>query len=575
MNNKFDMDETVIFSAPNSANSAVNLSTIGRMKKQKSSVQLQGKQSSSSGWSLTGSLQRSTTGLSDGVKVTKSQTAITDSRKMSEDSVVSASIVQQKRDSVSAAANQKYQQRRGSALSVINEIAPMGIAISRTGESEIVATPVKQSSKQKSKPGKLLKLIRRAWKSMRPPNAVQPLLHDPLEKHLVHDSDGVLVLEFKWHQSSVFRIDPRMQMRWSDLTILAPLTQMPYTTEIDVIKKPKMNVFIGSINSSVSKYLITRHRLAPDQRVYVQVFSSYMQFVKTLSVLSLFQSPFSLEFVPKIMGFSMPVASTKFLDYVHEEASESLNFKWSISTPIYPLTIRELVSRVWRNMREREMIPTIVTNTFRLLKQLITAISELHLDGVYHNSLTPDNIRLQMDDKDSIWNICIYDFQNAYLHGTNPDLLSFSGIDELYIAPELSASATDSTSAAVKLSPKPDIYSFGMLAYYIIERENPFTELSYDNAIMFLKMGGARPEWKSSHLLLGQVMGDEKYPQLIETIEACWSEDPEYRPTVEYVKTSIESCCVISSAVADTVFVAEQGLGGQLSLKPQLMKRLR
>ncbi|KAL1807907.1 integrin-linked protein kinase 1 isoform X1 [Daucus carota subsp. sativus] len=140
-------------------------------------------------------------------------------------------------------------------------------------------------------------------------------------------------------------------------------------------------------------------------------------------------------------------------------------------------------------------------------------LHECKPDPVIHCDLKPKNILL-----DSAGHLKVSGFGVFRMSTISPDkakLLQPEVIDHcnLYMAPEIYNDEI--------FEKRADVYSFGLIAYEMVEGVQPFQPKSPEEAVRLMCVEGKRPKHKS-----------KSYPSdLIELIEQCWSPKYDSRPS--------------------------------------------
>lgn len=101
-------------------------------------------------------------------------------------------------------------------------------------------------------------------------------------------------------------------------------------------------------------------------------------------------------------------------------------------------------------------------NTWKIMKQLISAVSYMHSTGIIHRDLKPENILLE--EKGEVLNIKLVDFAAAVFYSGRNLLNSVLGT-AYYIAPEVLAGEYDE---------KCDMWSCGVILYILLSGYPPF-----------------------------------------------------------------------------------------------------
>jgi len=159
---------------------------------------------------------------------------------------------------------------------------------------------------------------------------------------------------------------------------------------------------------------------------------------------------------------------------------------------------------VWNGL-VRQRVPKLL--------QVAQALAYLHKRGVMYRDLKPDNIGLDGDG-----NIRLLDFGLATTSTSSSELAG----SRRYMAPEVIRPNAWYTKSV-------DVYSFGILLYYVLTLEKPFAKYSGLEHYEKVVEGGERPEipewWpKSMQRLVGQ----------------CWSAYPSERPDMQSIVRTLQ-----------------------------------
>uniref|UniRef100_U9TC83 Protein kinase domain-containing protein n=1 Tax=Rhizophagus irregularis (strain DAOM 181602 / DAOM 197198 / MUCL 43194) TaxID=747089 RepID=U9TC83_RHIID len=177
---------------------------------------------------------------------------------------------------------------------------------------------------------------------------------------------------------------------------------------------------------------------------------------------------------------------------------------------------------------------------YYLLKYTFEGLEEIHQKQMVHRDFHIGNILIS--DYDSIVNIPIgIHISDMGLCGEvgNEDETKIYGVMP-YVAPEV-LRGKPYTQAA-------DVYSFGMVMYYIITGKQPFENRAHDSLLALDICNGIRPE----------IPEIPEIPELksnlyIDLMKKCWDSDPDKRPNVELIGT-------ILSGLYDDIEIAEKYL---------------
>ncbi|POG77093.1 kinase-like domain-containing protein, partial [Rhizophagus irregularis DAOM 181602=DAOM 197198] len=159
-----------------------------------------------------------------------------------------------------------------------------------------------------------------------------------------------------------------------------------------------------------------------------------------------------------------------------------------------------------------------------ILNNIIDCLKIIHDNQMVHHDLHTGNILILPNieyfaHSKSINKICISDM------GLCREVSNISNTDETkvygvmsYVAPEV-LKGNPYTQAA-------DIYSFGMIMYFIATRRQPFANCAHDNILALKICNGIRPE-----------INEHEAPQCyIELMKKCWDTNPNNRPNATEIK---------------------------------------
>jgi serine/threonine protein kinase len=86
-----------------------------------------------------------------------------------------------------------------------------------------------------------------------------------------------------------------------------------------------------------------------------------------------------------------------------------------------------------------------------------------------------------------------------------------------------------------------DIYSFGMIMYFVATEKQPFDDCAHDEFLVLDICNGTRPE-----------ISEPKAPKCyIELMEKCWDSNPENRPSIFQLMNSLSSISVNYSEIEE------------------------
>ncbi|RIA87965.1 kinase-like domain-containing protein [Glomus cerebriforme] len=156
-----------------------------------------------------------------------------------------------------------------------------------------------------------------------------------------------------------------------------------------------------------------------------------------------------------------------------------------------------------------------------ILDSILYGLKEIHQKNMVHRDFHTGNILVKDSEE------CYY-ISDMGLCGEvgNMDETKVFGVMP-YVAPEV-LNGKSYTQAA-------DIYSFGMLMYYIATGRQPFSNYAHDNILALNICNGIRPEIKES----------EAPKCYIDLMKRCWNSNPSFRPSIteihKFIKLFINS----------------------------------
>jgi serine/threonine protein kinase len=147
------------------------------------------------------------------------------------------------------------------------------------------------------------------------------------------------------------------------------------------------------------------------------------------------------------------------------------------------------------------------TQKFIVLFGVAVGMRLLHRRGIVHRDLTPVNVLIDENREPKI-----ADFGLSMQLGSGAALDEpVEGVSLQFVAPEIVAKYPYGFAV--------DVYSYGMLAYYVLVDQRPLAGTEGE-----CLAGGGLPE-----------IPDELGPNWTELIRRCWCEDPADRPDFEWI----------------------------------------
>lgn len=164
-------------------------------------------------------------------------------------------------------------------------------------------------------------------------------------------------------------------------------------------------------------------------------------------------------------------------------------------------------------LEQKEMAPEIwdLTHKMCVVFGVAAGMQHLHAANIIHRDLKTGNILLN-----SKLEPCIADFGLSKHMQKDAKSMSMVGGTPIYMAPELYSTADYDNSV--------DVYAYGILIYQVLTGEVPFEEFDNPNQIPLKVSSGYRP----------------KIPNFVpnsirDLIKQCWAQNPEERPTFDYI----------------------------------------
>ncbi|CAB5379097.1 unnamed protein product [Rhizophagus irregularis] len=170
-----------------------------------------------------------------------------------------------------------------------------------------------------------------------------------------------------------------------------------------------------------------------------------------------------------------------------------------------------------------------LVNQIKILVSIIGGLNEIHQKWMVHRDLHIGNILLtKTQDQDFLfnsyncynYNACISDMGLCKKLGET-DETNIYGVMP-YVAPEVLRGKPYTRAA--------DIYSFGMIMYFVATGKQPFADCAHDEILAISIYKGYRPE-----------INEKIVPKFyIDLMKRCWDMNPDNRPTSVEVKELID-----------------------------------
>src|SRR5204862_7049197 len=163
-------------------------------------------------------------------------------------------------------------------------------------------------------------------------------------------------------------------------------------------------------------------------------------------------------------------------------------------------------------------------NNIQKLENIISGLREIHEKNMVHRDFHIGNILFNKDLKAYIsdMGLCgeVDNVDATKIYGVMP-----------YVAPEV-LRGKPYTQAA-------DIYSFGMVMYFVATGRQPFADCAHDQDLALSICNGIRPE-----------ITEKEAPKCyIDLMKKCWNPNPDNRPNAKEIEDEIESFRYLSDEV--------------------------
>src|SRR5271154_3735659 len=154
-------------------------------------------------------------------------------------------------------------------------------------------------------------------------------------------------------------------------------------------------------------------------------------------------------------------------------------------------------------------------NRINILLDISVGLDHLHNSNLIHQDFHPGNLVLNRYESLLITDLGLCKPANqssqSDIHGVMP-----------YVAPEVLIKKPYTKAA--------DIYSFGMIMYFVATGKQPFANCAHDQYLILSICNGNRPKINKS----------EAPKCYIDLMKRCWDSDPKNRPNANEIKKQIK-----------------------------------
>ncbi|KAI9333285.1 kinase-like domain-containing protein [Obelidium mucronatum] len=169
---------------------------------------------------------------------------------------------------------------------------------------------------------------------------------------------------------------------------------------------------------------------------------------------------------------------------------------------------------------------------FRVLYELLSGLEDIHNAGVVHRDLCPRNVLITQEGTVAIsdFGMCRRNAQQVSTSLHNPKL------------PSPSINFQSPESGERRPSNATDIWSFGMIAFFLITKIEPYVGLSNDETRLAIEQGQLPncPDLKARSREFSERGYGGNFLPIWGLICGCWAHNPQRRFTAQYIKKGLE-----------------------------------
>ena len=246
----------------------------------------------------------------------------------------------------------------------------------------------------------------------------------------------------------------------------------------------------------------------------------------------------------KFVTIMYPYKSKEALSKVRSEVRELQKWHHPCLTCLMGVIVHPRIAVIMEKAPENSLEWPLITQKspihritlFRIAAQVAAALKFLHKNRLFFRALQASNVLMWTLDPDSLCHCKLANYAiSTQLHQTK-----IRGLHDTrgFVAPEALH-----LGGGARYNEKADIFSFGMLLYQIISRNNPYHDAKDNNLFYAAVQKGERPTIPN--------VGSAAFHYLTLVMEACWDGNPENRPTAQNLLTYL--CLSSTQAVMSVI----------------------